>query len=316
MNLLEQLRRHSTIVADTGDIEAIKFYKPTDATTNPSLILAAAQMPQYRELVEDAITRANKRGKASIEQISDQLFVNFGVEILHVIPGRISTEIDPTTSFDTEASIRRTEGIIELYDKAGINKNRVLIKLASTWESIRAAEILEKRGIKCNMTLLFSMVQAIACADAGVQLISPFVGRIMDWYKEVNNVDTYTPMQDPGVKSVTNIYNYYKKFNYDTDIMAASFRNVGEIKALAGCDLLTIAPKFLKELSNEHNELTVHLNSETAIQSDIEHIPEFKESSYRWQLNSNAMASNKLGEGIRIFSHDKTRLERFINVIK
>ena len=316
MNLLEQLRRHSTVVADTGDIEAIKFYQPTDATTNPSLILQAAQMPQYRELVEDAIARSNKHGKASIEQVSDQLFVNFGVEILHVIPGRVSTEIDSTISFDTEASIRRAEGVIELYDKAGIDRSRVLIKLASTWESIRAAEVLEKRGIKTNMTLLFSMAQAAACADAGVQLISPFVGRIMDWYKEVDGVDGYTPLEDPGVKSVNSIYNYYKKFGYNTEIMAASFRNTGEIKALAGCDLLTIAPKFLEELSNDQSELAVHLSLETAAQSDIERMPELKEGPYRWQLNSNAMASNKLGEGIRAFSQDQTRLERFISTIK
>lgn len=316
MNLLEQLRRHSTVVADTGDIEAIKFYQPTDATTNPSLILQAAQMPQYRELVEDAIARANRHGKASIEQISDQLFVNFGIEILHAIPGRVSTEIDSTISFDTEASIRRAEGVIELYDKAGIDKSRVLIKLASTWESIRAAEVLEKRGIKCNMTLLFSMAQAAACADAGVQLISPFVGRIMDWYKAVDGVDGYTPQEDPGVKSVNGIYNYYKKFGYDTEIMAASFRNIGEIKALAGCDLLTIAPKFLEELSNEHSELNVHLSLESAAQSQVECMPELKEGPYRWQLNSNAMASNKLGEGIRAFSQDQSRLERFISTIK
>ena len=316
MNLLEQLRRHSTVVADTGDIEAIKFYQPTDATTNPSLILQAAQMPQYRELVEDAIGRANKHGKASIEQISDQLFVNFGVEILHVIPGRVSTEIDSTISFDTEASIRRAEGIIELYDKAGIDKSRVLIKLASTWESIRAAEVLEKRGIKTNMTLLFSMAQAAACADAGVQLISPFVGRIMDWYKAVDGVDGYTPLEDPGVKSVNNIYKYYKKFGYATEIMAASFRNTGEIKALAGCDLLTIAPKFLEELSNEQGELLVHLNLESAAHCDMQRMPELKEGPYRWQLNSNAMASSKLGEGIRAFSQDQSRLERFISTIK
>lgn len=316
MNSLEQLRRHSTVVADTGDIEAIKFYQPTDATTNPSLILAAAQMPQYRELVEDAITRANRHGKASIEQISDQLFVNFGVEILHVIPGRVSTEIDSTLSFDTDASIRRAEGIIELYDKAGISKDRVLIKLASTWESIRAAEVLEKRGIKTNMTLLFSMAQAVACADAGVQLISPFVGRIMDWYKAVDGVDGYTPKEDPGVKSVTAIYNYYKKFGYDTEIMAASFRNLGEIKALAGCDLLTIAPKFLEELSHDNSNLGIELTLEDAAQSTLERMPELREGPFRWQLNSNAMASNKLGEGIRAFSEDQSRLERFITTLK
>lgn len=316
MNSLEQLRRHSTVVADTGDIEAIKYYQPTDATTNPSLILAAAQMPQYRELVEDAINRANKHGKASIEKISDQLFVNFGLEILQVIPGRVSTEVDATISFDTEASIRRAEGIIELYDKAGISKDRVLIKLASTWESIKAAEVLEKRGIKCNMTLLFSMAQAVACADAGVQLISPFVGRIMDWYKAVDGVDGYTPQEDPGVKSVTAIYNYYKKFGYNTEIMAASFRNLGEIKALSGCDLLTIAPKFLEELSNETANIDISLNLESAARSDVERMPELHEGSFRWQLNGNAMASEKLGEGIRAFSEDQSRLERFISTIK
>ena len=316
MNLLEQLRRHSTVVADTGDIEAIKRYKPTDATTNPSLILQAAQMPQYRELVERAVALASQRGKASTEQISDQLFVNFGVEILQVIPGRVSTEIDSNISFDTEASIRRAEGIVELYSKAGIDVSRVLIKLASTWEGIRAAQVLEKCGIKCNMTLLFSMPQAVACADAGAQLISPFVGRIMDWHKAIDGVDSYVPQEDPGVKSVNSIYNYYKKFGYDTEIMAASFRNTGEIKALAGCDLLTIAPKFLEELSNDQSELAVHLSLETAAQSDIERMPELKEGPYRWQLNSNAMASNKLGEGIRAFSQDQTRLERFISTIK
>ncbi len=316
MNLLEQLRRHSTVVADTGDIEAIKFYQPTDATTNPSLILAAAQMPQYRELVEDAISRAGQGGKASIERISDQLFVNFGVEILRAIPGRVSTEIDSTLSFDTEASIRRAEGIIELYDKAGIDKQRVLIKLASTWESIRAAEVLEKRGIKTNMTLLFSMAQAVACADAGVQLISPFVGRIMDWYKAVDGVDGYTPSEDPGVKSVTAIYHYYKKFGYDTEIMAASFRNLGEIKALAGCDLLTIAPKFLEALNDNTGELPAQLSLEAAAQCEVERMPTLHEGSFRWQLNGNAMASDKLGEGIHAFSEDQSRLERFITTVK
>jgi transaldolase len=313
MNTLEQLKRYTTVVADTGDIEAIKRFLPTDATTNPSLILAAAQMPEYRSLVEDAIA---KNANGSIEAISDQLFVNFGLEILSCIPGRVSTEIDATLSFDTQASIKRAYNIIELYQKAGIDPSRVLIKLASTWECIQAAEVLEKEGIRCNMTLLFSMPQAVACADVGAQLISPFVGRIMDWYKQLDGIDGYAPHDDPGVKSVTAIYNYYKKFGYNTEVMAASFRNSGEIKALAGCDLLTIAPKFLDELSQSDEPLDAALTVESAQSADIENMPTLGEKTFRWQLNGNAMASEKLGEGIRLFSYDQTRLERFISSLK
>lgn len=312
MNLLEQLRKYSTVVADTGDIEAIKYYRPTDATTNPSLILAAAQMPQYQDLVDASMARAQERGTKSVEGISDQLFVDFGVEILKYIPGRVSTEIDSTLSFDTEATIRRVENIVDLYSRAGIDHKRVLIKIASTWEGIEAARQLEKRGIHCNMTLLFSMAQAVACADAGVTLISPFVGRIMDWYKALEGVDAYTPAEDPGVKSVTSIFNYYKKYGYSTEVMAASFRNLGEIKALAGCDLLTIAPKFLEELSNEQGELPIQLTLEGAAENALDRMPELAEGPFRWQLNSNAMATEKLAEGIRLFSQDQSRLERLI----
>lgn len=313
MNTLEQLKRHTTVVADTGDIEAIKRFLPTDATTNPSLILAAAQMPEYRHLVDDAIAKTNS---GNIDDISDQLFVNFGVDILSCIPGRVSTEIDSTLSFDTQASIKRAYNIIELYQRAGVAPERVLIKLASTWECIQAAQVLEKDGIHCNMTLLFSMPQAVACADAGAKLISPFVGRIMDWHKQHDGVNGYTADEDPGVKSVTAIYNYYKKFGYDTEVMAASFRNSGEIKALAGCDLLTIAPKFLDELTLSNEALAPKLTKEIAQQSTLERIHCLDEKHFRWQLNDHAMAHEKLGEGIRLFSNDQTRLAHFTHSLK
>lgn len=264
-NNLESLKSVTTVVADTGDIDSIKKYTPTDATTNPSLILAAAQMPQYQHLIKDAIDYGKSfSDNETLEKILDKLCVNFGSEILKIVPRYVSTEVDARFSFDTEASVKKAHELIKLYETQGISKDRILIKLASTWEGIRAAEQLEKSGIRCNLTLLFGFGQAMACADAGVYLISPFVGRILDWYKKSEGKDSYESEQDPGVKSVRRIYSYYKKFGFKTLVMGASFRNAGEIKALAGCDLLTISPQFLEELKNTDGELPVILNQEYA----------------------------------------------------
>uniref|UniRef100_A0A8B9DM59 Transaldolase n=1 Tax=Anser cygnoides TaxID=8845 RepID=A0A8B9DM59_ANSCY len=284
---LDQLKHHTTVVADTGDFNAIDEYKPLDATTNPSLILAAAQMPAYQKLVDDAVAYGKKLGGSEDEQIQnacDKLFVLFGAEILKRIPGRVSTEVDARLSFDKEGMIQRARRLIDLYKEAGIGKDRILIKLSSTWEGIQAGKVLEAEyGIHCNMTLLFSFAQAVACAEAGVTLISPFVGRILDWYVANGDKKTYEPSEDPGVKSVTKIYNYYKKFGYKTIVMGASFRNTGEIKALTGCDYLTISPKLLAELSKEHVKLTptlsvkdgswVPLSTLTGIKMGFEHLP-------------------------------------------
>lgn len=315
MNLLEQLRCHTTVVADTGDFELIRQYRPTDATTNPSLILKAAQMPQYESIVRGAIAKASKGTTASTEDICDQLFVDFGVEILKSVSGRVSTEISADLSFHTQKSITRAEKIIELYEHAGIPKERILIKLAATWEGIRAAEILEKNGIHCNLTLLFSMPQAVACADAGVTLISPFVGRITDWFKQLDGVESYAVTEDPGIRSVVNIYNYYKKFAYNTEVMAASFRSPEQVAALAGCDLLTIAPAILERLSNTEGCLNVDLTEDNAKASSAIHMPELSEPPFRWQLNANAMATEKLADGIRLFSNDQAKLEQFIGTL-
>lgn len=315
MNLLEQLRCHTTVVADTGDFELIRQYRPTDATTNPSLILKAAQMPQYEPIVRDAIAKANKGATASTEDICDQLFVDFGVEILKSVSGRVSTEISADLSFHRQESITRAEKIIELYEQAGIPKERILIKLAATWEGIKAAEALEKKGIHCNLTLLFSMPQAVACADAGVTLISPFVGRITDWFKKLDGVDSYAVQDDPGIRSVVNIYNYYKKFGYNTEVMAASFRSPEQVTALAGCDLLTIAPAILEQLNTTEGCLDVNLTEDNANASDAIHMPELGEAPFRWQLNANAMATEKLAEGIRLFSEDQAKLEQFIHTL-
>lgn len=314
MNKLEQLKKITTIVSDTGEIEEIKTYLPTDATTNPSLILAASSKPEYQFLIEEAIQsglRTKHTGSALLEYILDKLFVNFGLEILKIISGRVSTEIDAHLSFDTEKSIEKAHHLIALYEEAGIRRNRILIKLASTWEGIQAAKQLEKEGIHCNMTLLFSLEQAVACAEAKATLISPFVGRILDWYKKQEKKDSYPPAEDPGVISVTKIYNYYKKMGYRTQIMGASFRNTDEILELAGCDLLTIAPKLLAELQNLGGPLQRKLNPEAAKKTTANQIV-LDEKSFRWHLNENAMATEKLSEGIRVFAQDSLKLRKVI----
>lgn len=313
MNKLDQLKAMTEVVADTGDIEAIAQYKPTDATTNPSLLLKAAQLPQYEGLIKDAIdwTQSIEVSESEkLELLVDKLAVSIGCEILKIIPGRISTEVDARLSFDTEASIHRAHRIIALYEDAGIGPDRVLIKLAATWEGIQAARVLEKEGIQCNLTLLFSTVQAVASAEAGAFLISPFVGRILDWYKKSEGVDSYPAEQDPGVLSVRNIYALYKDRGYDTVVMGASFRNAGQIEALAGCDRLTIGPNFLEELQNDGTKLERMLSPQQA--------PKYtdciirSEADFRLQLNGSAMASEKLAEGIRAFIADQTKLETLL----
>lgn len=309
---LEQLKKMTDVVADTGDIEAIRLYKPMDATTNPSLIYKAAQMPQYKDLVTSAIN-ASKGIANSAEQLvaaGDHIAVGLGLEILKIVPGRISTEVDARLSFDTKASIAKAHKLIDLYAKGGVDKSRVLIKLASTWEGIRAAEVLEKDGINCNLTLLFNFNQAAACADAGVFLISPFVGRILDWYKANTDKKDYTAAEDPGVLSVHHIYNYYKQHNYKTVVMGASFRNTGEIEALAGCDRLTISPQLLQELEQDKGELKRVLspsNPGASIAKLIE-----TEAQFRTGMNQDAMANDKLAEGIRGFVKDQVSLESLL----
>ena len=309
---LEQLKKITDVVADTGDIEAIRLYKPLDATTNPSLVYKAAQMPQYQDLLTASIN-ATKDIANSAQQLSaacDHLAVGIGLEILKIVPGRISTEVDARLSFDTKASIAKAHELINLYEKGGADKSRVLIKLASTWEGIRAAEVLEKEGINCNLTLLFGFNQAAACADAGVFLISPFVGRILDWYKANTDKKEYTAEEDPGVVSVRHIYNYYKQNGYKTVVMGASFRNIGEIEALAGCDRLTISPQLLQELEQDKGELKRVLSPENtgdAIAKRIE-----TETSFRFGLNQDAMATEKLAEGIRGFVKDQINLENLL----
>src|SRR5262245_7154401 len=314
MSQLDQLKSMTTVVADTGDFESLAQYKPQDSTTNPSLIFQAAQMPAYSKLIDEAI-EASQSAKGSTEQktaaLIDRLFVDFGKEILKIVPGRVSTEVDARLSFDTEATMARARGIIKLYEEAGIDRKRILIKIASTWEGIKAAEKLEKEGIHCNLTLLFGFSQAVACAEAGVTLISPFVGRILDWYKKSLGVDSIPAPEDPGVKSVTHIYSYYKKFGYKTEIMGASFRNTGEIIELAGCDLLTIAPKLLGELQKDDGKLVRKLDVEAAKKSDLKTIS-LDEKTFRWLLNEDQMATEKLSEGIRAFSADLVKLEKFL----
>ena len=307
MNLLEQLKKVTTVVADSGDVDSIKALQPVDATTNPSLILQAAKLPQYKHLINDAITKAGN----DVDAICDQLIVNFGCEILNVIPGRISSEVDARLSFDTQASIEKGRKLISLYEQAGIKKERVLIKLASTWQGIKAAEQLEKEGIQCNLTLLFSMAQAIACAQANVTLISPFVGRILDWYKAKENKD-YAPSDDPGVKSVTGIYQYYKKYDYKTVVMGASFRNIDEIIELAGCDLLTISPALLNELQSKEGELVTKLDAATIKSAPRSEITPLTHEQFLWQHNEDAMACEKLGEGIRNFAKDQRTLATLV----
>lgn len=317
MNLLTQLKAYTKVVADTGDFESMKTYKPTDATTNPSLIYQASQDEKYKHLIDDAIAYARKEDDDIKEQLSkamDKLAVNFGLEILKIVPGRVSTEVDARLSFDTEATVKKAKELITLYEKSGIDRSRVLIKIAATWEGIKAAEILEKEEIHCNVTLLFSLPQAIASAEAGVRLISPFVGRILDWHKKAIGAEMLENIEDPGVTSVKQIYNYYKKFGYPTQIMGASFRNIGEIVALAGCDLLTISPALLQELETAEGDLERKLSNETAFQQEIERI-EMDEKTFRWMLNENAMATEKLAEGIRNFTKDLIELEKQIETL-
>ncbi|KAH8261073.1 hypothetical protein KR044_002873 [Drosophila immigrans] len=315
MSALEQLKKITTIVADTGDFEAINIYKPTDATTNPSLILSASTMERYQYLVRNAVDYGKFKAGSLENQVAeamDYLCVLFGCEILKIVPGRVSTEIDARISFDTDKSVAKALKLIDLYKCFGIDKERILIKLASTWEGIKAAEILEKKhGVHCNLTLLFSFGQAVACAEAGVTLISPFVGRILDWYVANTESKKFEPLQDPGVVSVTSIYNYYKKFGYKTLVMGASFRNIGEIKALAGCDLLTISPSLLKDLENDESAVKPHLTVNNAKLQEIEKIS-VDESKFRWLLNEDAMATDKLSEGIRKFAVDTVKLENLI----
>ena len=311
MNIAESLKKYTTVVADTGDIEAIARHRPQDATTNPSLLYQAAQMPSYRHLVEEAIKEAIKRGarhEQMAEEYIDQLFVLFGCEILKVVPGRVSTEVAASLSFDTAGTVAKARKLIALYEKRGVSRERVLIKIASTWESIRAAEILEKQGIHCNLTLLFSFAQAVACAEAGVTLISPFVGRIYDWYKKEQG--EISPDQDPGVASVTRIYNYYRKYGYKTEVMGASFRNVNQIVRLAGCDLLTISPELLDQLERSEGTLDRELDPLKAKASKDQQL-HLDEKTFRWMHNEDAMATEKLAEGIRKFNSDAHHLEDY-----
>ncbi|MFK5922508.1 MAG: transaldolase [Verrucomicrobiota bacterium] len=310
---LEQLKALTTIVADTGDFESMRQYSPQDATTNPSLILKASQQAEYRHLVDQAVTELKSgslSGDALVEAVIDRILILFGKEILEIVPGRVSTETDARLSFDTKGTIEKAHTLIGLYEKDGISRDRILIKIASTWEGIRAAEVLEKEGIHCNLTLLFSLTQAIACADARVQLISPFVGRIYDWFKASTGED-YAGANDPGVQSVISIYNYYKKFNHPTEVMGASFRNKGQIIALAGCDLLTISPGLLEELQNSNDPVPAVLTEENARASSAEAI-QLDEKSFRYQLNDDAMATEKTAEGIRKFAIDMIALEDLV----
>lgn len=310
---LDSLRNMTVVVADTGDIDAIKKYQPQDATTNPSLILSASALPQYAPLIDEAIAYAKAQSADKAQQLidaEDKLAVNIGLEILKIVPGRISTEVDARLSYDTQATVEKARKLIALYNAAGISNDRILIKIASTWQGIRAAEILEKEGINCNLTLLFSEAQARACAEAGVYLISPFVGRILDWYKANTDKKEYAPAEDPGVISVTKIYNYYKEYGYKTVVMGASFRNVGEIIELAGCDRLTIAPALLKELQ----ENTAPLVRKLEYKGEVKAKPQpLTEAEFYWQHNSDAMAVEKLADGIRKFAVDQEKLEAMLS---
>ena len=310
---LDSLRSMTVVVADTGDIDAIKKYQPQDATTNPSLILSASALPQYAPLIDEAVAYAKAQSADKTQQLidaEDKLAVNIGLEILKIVPGRISTEVDARLSYDTQATVEKARKLIALYNAAGISNDRILIKIASTWQGIRAAEILEKEGINCNLTLLFSEAQARACAEAGVYLISPFVGRILDWYKANTDKKEYAPAEDPGVISVTKIYNYYKKYGYKTVVMGASFRNVGEIIELAGCDRLTIAPALLKELQENSTALVRKLDYKGEVKAKPQPLTE---AEFYWQHNSDAMAVEKLAEGIRKFAVDQEKLEAMLS---
>ena len=313
MTQLDQLKQFTTVVADTGDFEAMKAYKPQDATTNPSLILQASQKAEYKSLVDQAIAEhknSSLSGSAKVEAIMDRILILFGLEILKIVPGRVSTEVDARLSFDIQGNVDKARHLIGMYEAAGIPRERVLIKIASTWEGIKAAEILQKEGINCNLTLLFSLAQAVACAEGGIKLISPFVGRILDWFKKSTGKD-YTAVEDPGVQSVTTIYNYYKHFGYKTEVMGASFRNKGEITELAGCDLLTISPGLLAELQASEEPLVKKLDASAAQSMKIERIGS-DEKTFRWLFNEDAMATEKTAEGIRNFGKDIVKLEKLI----
>ena len=305
LSQLDALKKLTKVVADTGDFESMRAFKPQDATTNPSLILAAATKPQYAAIVDQAIA-----GAPNVDTAMDRILVAFGLEILKIVPGRVSTETDARLSFDTAGSIAKGRQLIGLYEKAGISRDRILIKIASTWEGIKAAEVLEKEGIHCNLTLLFSMAQAVACAEAKVQLVSPFVGRILDWWKAATKKD-YAPAEDPGVVSVTQIYNYYKKFGHQTEVMGASFRNKGEITELAGCDLLTISPTLLGELAASTDPLVKKLDASAAQALDLKQV-HLDEKTFRYELNEDAMATEKTAQGIRSFAADIVKLEQLI----
>ena len=310
---LDSLRSMTVVVADTGDIDAIKKYQPQDATTNPSLILSASALPQYAPLIDEAVAYAKAQSSDKAQQLidaEDKLAVNIGLEILKIVPGRISTEVDARLSYDTQATVEKARKLIALYNAAGISNDRILIKIASTWQGIRAAEILEKEGINCNLTLLFSEAQARACAEAGVYLISPFVGRILDWYKANTDKKEYASAEDPGVISVTKIYNYYKEYGYKTVVMGASFRNIGEIIELAGCDRLTIAPALLKELQENSTALVRKLDYKGEVKAKPQPLTE---AEFYWQHNSDAMAVEKLADGIRKFAVDQEKLEAMLS---
>ena len=312
-NQLEQLKKFTKVVADTADFESIKDFKPQDATTNPSLVYAATQKPQYAHVVEEVLADRKKSGLSGhdqIEDICDHLLVQFGCDILEIVPGRVSTETDARLSFDVEGSINKAQRLIQLYEERKIARERVLIKIASTWEGLNAAEQLQKEGIRCNLTLMFSLPQAVRAAEAKAQLISPFVGRIYDWYKKENKRD-YAGPEDPGVQSVNEIYTYYKKFDIATEVMGASFRNVGQIRELAGCDALTISPELMKELSESTEPLERKLDPEKAKSAKIDKLA-LDEKKFRWLLNENAMATEKTAEGIRKFAADVVKLEKFV----
>lgn len=309
---LEQLRQYTTVVADTGDIDAIARYQPVDATTNPSLLLKATESAAYAPLIDESVQRAKSESNSREQQLidaSDHLAVAVGRKIVELVPGRVSTEVDARLSFDTDATIAKAERLIALYEEAGVKRDRILIKMASTWEGIRAAEKLEKRGINCNLTLLFSFEQAVACAEAGVFLISPFVGRIMDWYVANTDTKTYAPEEDPGVKSVRRIYAWYKKHGFDTVVMGASFRNIGQIQALAGCDRLTISPDLLDKLQQDQSPLPRALQDDGTREAKVAPLTE---AAFRWGHNEDAMATDKLADGIRKFAVDQRKLEALL----
>ena len=310
VSVLDQLKEYTVVVADTGNFDSIKQYEPRDATTNPSLILKASKQEEYSSLVEQVVKSAKSNGINDVDRVMDHLLVEFGLSILKVVPGRVSTEVDARLSFDYDASLEKARSIISLYEENGVSRDRILIKLATTWEGVEVSKVLEQEDIHTNMTLLFSLVQAFACAEAGSQLISPFVGRILDWHREEYGKE-FEGIDDPGVQSVIQIFNYYKKFGHPTEVMGASFRNTGEIKELVGCDLLTIGPKFLEEMQNDFSTIDVKLNEQMAKDSSIEKL-EITEPNFRFLLNEDAMATEKLAEGIRKFSADVRTLEELL----